>query len=335
MKKFTMLVSIFLFAMTAVSGDNPLWMVSSKEALLSYAIGQVNQGSVSVWAPSSVYGEEYTNSAYCSLPVFERKDAFKVLNMLKQQQLDFSVARPEEDWLNSYVGLYDNKGREMFYGYGWGELSIDTSGKWVPSQSLLKFDTYLAQKIPLLKDVSQARVVERDKNGNANRTEYLEVNENGEIMFTRDFVGQNGEIIVTMRDGSSIVASLSDDKVYEIIGVSAKIDASIHGVVLIPENATILEVNPESYGGYGDSPLIRGNLGKQWFTLRAMTTEGGIPYGVWYRNVEAPDGDWTYQEGDLDTDIPISQEGTYEFIINWGEVFGPMPIDYYDGGGKG
>ena len=335
MKKFTMLVSIFLFAMTAVSGDNPLWMVSSKEALLSYAIGQVNQGSVSVWAPSSVYGEEYTNSAYCSLPVFERKDAFKVLNMLKQQQLDFSVARPEEDWLNSYVGLYDNKGREMFYGYGWGELSIDTSGKWVPSQSLLKFDTYLAQKIPLLKDVSQARVVERDENGNANRTEYLEVNENGEIMFTRDFVGQNGEIIVTMRDGSSIVASLSDDKVYEIIGVSAKIDASIHGVVLIPENATILEVNPESYGGYGDSPLIRGNLGKQWFTLRAMTTEGGIPRGVRYRNVEAPDGDWTYQEGDLDTDIPISQEGTYEFIINWGEVFGPMPIDYYDGGGKG
>ncbi len=330
-----MLVSIFLFAMTAVSGDNPLWMVSSKEALLSYAIGQVNQGSVSVWAPSSVYGEEYTNSAYCSLPVFERKDAFKVLNMLKQQQLDFSVARPEEDWLNSYVGLYDNKGREMFYGYGWGELSIDTSGKWVPSQSLLKFDTYLAQKIPLLKDVSQARVVERDENGNANRTEYLEVNENGEIMFTRDFVGQNGEIIVTMRDGSSIVASLSDDKVYEIIGVSAKIDASIHGVVLIPENATILEVNPESYGGYGDSPLIRGNLGKQWFTLRAMTTEGGIPRGVRYRNVEAPDGDWIYQEGGLNTDIPISQEGTYEFIIDWGEVFVPMPIGYYGGGGKG
>jgi hypothetical protein len=333
MKKFAVMMTLlFLFAKTAISGDNPLWMVSSKEALTSYAIGQVCQGSVSVWAPSSVYGEEYTNSAYCTLPVIEHKDAFKVLNMLKQQQLNFSVARPDVDWLNSYVGLYDKEGREMFYGYGWGKLCIDTLGEWIPPQSLLKFDTYLAWKIPLLNGVSQARVIQRDEHGNVNRTVYLEVDENGKIMFTRDFVGQNGEIIATMEDGSSIVASLSDDKVYEIIGVSVKIDASIQGVVLIPDNATIIEVNPESYGGYGDSPLIRGNLGKQWLTLRAMTTEGGIPRGVWYRNVEAPDGDWTYQEGGLDTDIPIRQEGTYEFIIDWGEVFVPVPIGYYDGG---
>ncbi len=341
MKRFLISVLMSCFAMTAISGDNPLWMVSSKEALVSYAISQVNQGSVSVWAPSSVYdGEVFTNNAYCSLPVVERKDAFKVLSMLKEQQLYFSVARPDVDWLNSYIGLYDNEGREMFYGYGWGKLTQDESGKWVPPQSLLKFDTYLAWKIPLLKGVSQARVLFRDKSGNVIKTEYLEVDENGKIMFTRDFVGQNGEIIVTMRDGSSIVASLNDNKVYEIIGVSAKIDASIGGVVLIPENATILEVNPESYGGYGDSPLIRGVLEKQWFTLRAMTTEGDIPRGVWYRNVEAPEGEWQYQEGAWETDIPINQEGTYEFILDW-EFFCPMPINYYyyyyyyDDGGKG
>ncbi|MCX6717595.1 MAG: hypothetical protein NTU76_02890 [Candidatus Taylorbacteria bacterium] len=333
-KSAVMMVLMFLFAKTAISGDNPLWTLSSKEAILSYAMGQVCQGSVSVWAPSSVYGGEvFTNSAHCSLPVIERKDAFKVLSMLKQEQIYFSVARPDVDWINSYIGLYDNEGREMLYGYGWGKLSI-TLGEWVPPQSLLKFDTYLAWKIPLLKGVTQARVLLRDKSGNVIKTEYLDVDENGKIMFTRDFVGQNGEIIATMEDGSSIVASLSDDKVYEIIGVSAKIDASIQGVSLIPDNAVNFKVTPISRNGYGESPLIRGNLEKGWFTLRAMTTEGEISCGVWFRNVESPEGEWQYQEGDLDTDIPISQKGTYELILNW-EFFGPFPMNYYDGGGKG
>lgn len=189
----------------------------------------------------------------------------------------------------------------------------------------------------LLKSVSQAKILIRDQYGNVTRSEYLDVTENGGIVFSRDFAGQNGEIIAQMRDGSSIVASLKDDKVYEVIGVSAKIDASIAGVSLVPDNATNFKVTPISRNGYGDSTLIRGNFTAiQSFTLKAQTTEGELPRGVWYRNVEAPEGVWQYQVGNLGVmSFIFFGSGTYEFILDW-EFFCPVPFGYYDdGGGKG
>lgn len=136
MKKFLIMMALLISAQFAISAGNPLWMVSSKEALTSYAIGRVSHGSVSVWAPSSVYGEEYTNSIYFVLPAGERCDAFKVLAELKTNELYFSVARPEVDWLNSYIALCDDTGRAMFYGYGWGRLEKGVLGNWVPPSSL-------------------------------------------------------------------------------------------------------------------------------------------------------------------------------------------------------
>ncbi len=333
----------------AVSQPNPLWMVSSKDCLTSYAISQVSRGSVQVWAPTSVYGEDFTNSAYCELPFGERNDAFKVLDLLKQQQLYFSVVRPEVDQINSYIGLYSDDGWCMFYGWGYGNLLRDEMGNWFSPQSLLKFESYLNWEIPILNGVSQAKVVIRDENGNVIRTEWLNVDENGQLIFRRDFVGQNGEIIATMRDGSSIAASLKDNKIYQITGVPAKLDISINGVVQFDTNAKNLAVNPESYQGYGDSPLVRGTFTQtQWFTLSANTTEGEIPLGVWYRNVETSSvDDWQYlpvnnitidfgnntETGNID--IPIGIPGTYEFRFNW-EFFGPRPINYYyEDGGKG
>jgi len=303
-----------------------------------------------VWAPTSVYGETFTNSAYCELPLGERKDAFKVLDLLKQQQLYFSVVRPDVDQINSYLGLYSDDGWCMFYGWGYGNLSKDEFGNWFPPQSLLKFDSYLNSEIPILSNVSEAKIVLRDKDGNVINTQWPRVSPDGRIYFNRDFVGQNGEIIANMRDGSSIAASLKDDKVYEIIGVSAKIDSSIDGAPRFDTNSKKVVVNPKSYEGYGDSPLVRVAFTQvQLFTLGANTTEGEIPLGVWYRNVETSSvDDWQYlpvsnitidfgnntRTGNIEIEIVLP--GTYEFRLDW-EFFGPRPIDYYydNGGGKG
>ncbi len=332
-----------------VSQTNPLWMVSSKAALISYASSKVGQCSAHVWAPTSVDGQNFTNGVYCELPFGERSDAFKVLNLLKQQQLCFSVVRPEVDQVNSYVGLYSNDGWCMFYGWGYGSLYKDDLGNWFPPDSLLKFETYLNWEIPILSDVRQAKVVLRDKDGNVINTQYLNIDDKGQILFRRDFLEQPGEIIATMRDGSSIAASLNDSKVYQIIGVPAKLNASIEGVILFADNAESLSVKPQSYQGYGDSPLVRGTFTKmQWFTLSANTTEGEVPLGVWYRNVETSSVDeWKYlpvssltiDAGNNTTsgnvDVPIDSAGAYEFRLEW-ESFRTRPNDYYYyGGDKG
>ncbi len=334
----------------SLSKGNPLWMISSKDLLTSYAISQVSRGSVQIWTATSVYGESFTNDVYCELPSGERNDAFKVLDVLKQQQLYFSVARPDVDEINSYIGLYNKDGWCMFYGWGHGNLLKDEMGNWFPMVSLLKFDSYLNWEIPIYVDVDvhDAKVVLRDENGNVINTKWLDVKD-GYVFYNRDFVGQNGEIIVMIKGGKSIVASLKDNKVYEVIGVPAKIDSSIDGVVRFDTNASKLVVNPKSYEGYGDSPLVRGRFTeKMWFTLSAATMEGEIPLGVWYRNVETSSvDDWQYlpvnnitidfgsntKTGNID--IPIGMPGTYEFRFDW-EFFGPRPIDYYyGGGGKG
>jgi hypothetical protein len=325
---------------------NPLWMVSSKDALTSYAISKVSQGSAQVWAPTSVEGQSFTNSVYCEIPFGERSDAFKVLDMIKQQQIYFSVVRPDVDQVNSYIGLYSSDGWCMFYGWGYGSLYKDDLGNWFPPDSLLKFDTYLGA-IPVLSNVQQAKTVLRDKDGNIISIKWNNV-ENGQLIFSKDLAGQKGEIIVTMQDGSSIAASLNDNKVFQIIGVPAKLNASIDGVILFANNTESLKVNPQSYQGYGDSPLVRGTFTKmQWFTLSANTTEGEIPLGVWYRNVETSSVDeWKYlpvssittgagnntTSGNID--VPIDSAGTYEFRLEW-ENFKARPNDYYYYGEKG
>lgn len=342
-------ISTTIPPITISSQSNPLWMVTSKDALTSYAINQVSRGGVQIWAPTSIYGESFTNDVYCELPQGERKDAFKVLDMLKQQQLYFSVARPDVDEINSYIGLYNKDGWCMFYGWGYGNLLKDEMGNWFPPTSLLKFDSYLNWEIPIYvgEGVYNAKVNLRDKNGNVINTKWLDVRD-GYVVYSRDFAGQNGEILVMIEGGKSIVASLKDDKVYEVIGVPAKIDTSIDGVIRFDTNASKLVVNPKSYEGYGDSPLVRGSFTeKMWFTLSAATMEGEIPLGVWYRNVETSSvDDWQYlpvnnitidfgsntETGNID--IPIGAPGTYEFRFDW-EFFGPRPIDYYYGGGKG
>jgi hypothetical protein len=335
----------------SLSRGNPLWMISSKDLLTSYAISQVNQGSVQIWTQTSVFGESFTNDVFCELSSGNRGDAFKVLDMLKQQQLYFSIARPDVDEVHSYIGLYNKDGRCIFYGWGYGNLLKDELGNWFPPQSLLKFDSYLNWEIPIFidKDLHDAKVILRDEDGNVISTKWLDVVD-GQIIFNRDFVGQNGEIIAMIEGGKYIVASLKDNKVYEVVGVPAKIDSSIDGVVRFDTDAQNLVVNPESHDGYGDSPLVRGTFTKmQWFTLGANTTEGEIPLGVWYRNVETSSvGDWQYLPVNNITidfgsnikigniDIPIDSAGTYEFRFEW-KNFGPRPIDYYyySGGGKG
>lgn len=334
----------------SLSKGNPLWMISSKDLLTSYAISQVNQGSVQIWTQTSIFGESFTNDVFCELPSGNRGDAFKVLDMLKQQQLYFSVARPDVDDINSYISLYNKDGWCMFYGWGYGNLLKDEMGNWFSPASLLKFDSYLNWEIPIYvgEGVYDAKVILRDKNGNVINTKWLDIRD-GYVVYSRDFVGQNGEILVMIEGGKSIVASLKDDKVYEVVGVSAKIDTSIDGVIRFDTNASKLVVNPKSYEGYGDSPLVRGSFTeKMWFTLSAATIEGEIPLGVWYRNVETSSvDDWQYLPvnnitidfgGNTKTgniDIPIGMPGTYEFRFDW-EFFGPRPIDYYyGGGGKG
>jgi hypothetical protein len=340
MKKMIMLaVLVSLVSIQTIAEGNPLWMVTSKASLTSYAISQVGRGSAQVWAPTSVYGECFTNNVYCELPFGERSDAFKVLGLLKQQQLRFSVVRPDVDQVNSYIGLYSNDGWCMFYGWGYGNLFKDDLGNWFPPDSLLKFETYLNWEIPILSGVREAKVVLRDKDGNVISTQYLNINENGQIMYRRDFLEQPGEIIATMKDGSSIAASLNDDKVYQIIGVPAKLDASIDGVVLFETNAKKLVVNPKSYEGYGESPLVRGTFTQmQLFTLGAKTTEGEVPIGVWLRNIETSSVDeWQYLEIDTptgETNIIIGTPGTYEFRFEWGS-FISRPNDYYYYDGKG
>ncbi|MFA6797230.1 MAG: hypothetical protein WCR40_00750 [Candidatus Paceibacterota bacterium] len=332
-----------------VSQVNPLWMVSSKDALTSYAISQVSRGIVQIWTATSVYGESFTNDVYCELSSSERSDAFKVLDLLKQQQLYFSVARPDVDEINSYIGLYNKDGWCMFYGWGYGNLLKDEMGNWFPPASLLKFESHLNWEIPIYvgEGVYNAKVILRDENSNVINTKWLDVSDSY-VVYSRDFAGQNGEILVMIEGGKSIVASLKDDKVYEVVGVPAKIDTSIDGVIRFDTNASKLVVNPKSYEGYGDSPLVRGTFTeKMWFTLSAATMEGEIPLGVWYRNVETSSvDDWQYlpvsnitidfgnntETGNID--IPIGMPGTYEFRFDW-KFFGPRPIDYYYDSGNG
>lgn len=332
-----------------VSQVNPLWMVSSKDALTSYAISQVSRGIVQIWTATSVYGESFTNDVYCELSSSERSDAFKVLDLLKQQQLYFSVARPDVDEINSYIGLYNKDGWCMFYGWGYGNLLKDEMGNWFPPASLLKFESHLNWEIPIYvgEGVYNAKVILRDENSNVINTKWLDVSDSY-VVYSRDFAGQNGEILVMIEGGKSIVASLKDDKVYEVVGVPAKIDTSIDGVIRFDTNASKLVVNPKSYEGYGDSPLVRGTFTeKMWFTLSAATMEGEIPLGVWYRNVETSSvDDWQYlpvsnitidfgnntETGNID--IPIGMPGTYEFRFDW-KFFGPRPIDYYYDNGNG
>ena len=350
MKRFMMLM---MFAMlgsvvNAQMTTNPLWMVSSKAAMVSYAKSQVRGGYVGFSSGASVNEMSSTNYAYANLPV-GNCDLFAVVDCLKTQTVSFAVARPDTDYVSFFEDIYDQNGYGLFLGSSYGQSEM-VNGLWTVPSSMLSLDLQLSSCIPIsIANLVSAKLILRDDNGNVVQDQGQDVYNWGQgsfVYFSTYLIGCNGDFAVTVDNGggkyTTIVSSLRDNKKYTISEESTKVGASVHGIIRLPDDATSFTTNLPSYNGRGESPLICGKFTHaEVFVLHVDTLNPAkdvFPRGVWYQKNGVVDQTvWQYQS----TLVPgpilinITDPGNYDFILDWEDFDNQTfePSVYW--GGKG
>jgi hypothetical protein len=355
-----MLVTMFamLSGIANATEMNPLWMVSSRAAMISYVKSLVHEGYGGFSSAGSV--AQMTTTNYTQMVVLPdgKNDMFAVVDLLSEQTISFAVARPETDYVCFYEYLCDKTGKTLIQGWSYGNFEKDENGNWqVPASIFTNVDLRLSYQFPIYIDGAvEAKVILRDENGNVVSTEYFSTSygqggSSSFFYFNSDYSGFNGELVVTTYDGKrykTIVSSLRDNVKYNIITQTANIDATSSEIVRLPDNSVDYGARLQSNGGQGVSPLICGKyIAKMWLTLTVETTEGEMPRGVWYKNTDISGSDWQYAaiksycpypNGNGPTlyyiEVYIDGAGNFDFILDW-EKFDNKTYSWWYYGGKG
>ena len=172
-KRFMMMVVMFVMLggiANAVTVTNPLWMVSSKAAMLSYAKARASSGYVGVSSGASVNEMNSTNYAYVNLSegVYDLRS---IQSCLKTQTVSFAVARPSTDYISISECVYDRNGCSLFFASNYGQLEKNGVSWSVPS-SMMTLDLQLSSSIFIvITNAVSAKLILRDDDGNVVQNE--------------------------------------------------------------------------------------------------------------------------------------------------------------------
>lgn len=325
MNKLRLLVIVFftaVFSVNAQSTSNYLWMVSSKSAMIEYALSLITRASASVYSGGSVAEFDCKMTAWAYNKTTDKLD---VIGLLKGQNMTFSVARPSEDYIGLYSYIYGVNGDILFHGGNYGKLEKDTSGNWVPPSDILNLKMYLGWSIPIYVPAAvQSKLILRDENGNVVETRYLQMN-NGYLLFETQYLGRNADLAVTFDSNGNyitMVASVRDNQSVQADQKSINgPNLSIDGLWDYGEDIDYIDyltVTLQSQNGRGQSPLLRmkNTYGKS-FCLFVKTTEGEKPTGVWVKDAITGE-EKHYVYGNVDhIVIDLPHAGIWETILEW------------------
>jgi hypothetical protein len=314
-------------------------MMSSYAALKSFALESVVAGDIYAGSESAIQGGTTSFTISSVSPVSKIQDIARKVSGLT---LSVSVANPN-DPLGIGGILWDINGNVLFYANNQVTL-VKTGDSWGISTDDRVINFELSSSIPIpTKDVSQVRVVVRDKDGVATGSTNLGVYNQGTlIQFPTSYAGKNGEMMVTFTDGSTTVWNLKGD-VVKVVSVPLSVVSNIRGYEVVK--------NPENF-----SPRISSNEVSRVFELSAVfpvqfNVSSAVAFDVNFPvdNIEAAIGffirkvgtkDWVYYSlPSYGLSIKITaQPGTYHIVYKFPTLIDPMDamspvID--NGGGKG
>lgn len=273
-------------------------------------------------------------------------DCTALLNGISDHELTFEVVRPQ-DAIVVYVGLYDNNGEELFFGYKNGYLQYQDGQYSVPNDL-----TWVSVMMTAIVDIpldnpetaQGARINVRDANGQITLSEWLPV-ENGRLSLPTQYAGK-GELIINR---------YSDGMYWE--------DWYDLGTMkLIPQQqvAVRLSLFVDGYANYGDDPWsIRtwtaeqadGTFNNLLVRFTVTRENESVPmigylydvgfnnlidtaYSVMYRKLG--DDTWCEQSaevlgGQIFLTLPV---GTYQafYRFKYGVESNPTPVNFWDNG---
>jgi hypothetical protein len=342
-------LAVFLFAalvgFVSAQVANPFWMFESRSSMDQYKIQQISQASVTLWSGGSV---DEINTRADAYAYNKTDDTLDVLRILRDQNLTLSVARPNQDNVGLYAWLYDKKGRPLFNG-GNCEKPINIGIEWGLSDSLMLVSM---QSYPrcfvTIPNVVSAKILLRDEHGNIVEIKYLQIDEGGEIEMDYYDLGRNADLAITVDNGdgqydTSLVSLRGDAEAPIQLLTGNHPNLSIQGLWDYEDQMDFVDyltVTPESYNGYGQSPILRMKVSSaRSFYLFTKTTEGEKPLVVTVTDASTGDQvDYTPVEVPGSTSshvvVDLPHAGIWYTKYSWASFDNEVYYQYY-GGGKG
>jgi hypothetical protein len=207
-KMITLLCTLlsFLLAAEVFAANRELPMIDSQAELQNFALGKVAFGYRGV---SGNFDWSYDNRTFT-----EATGAYaeEVLKKLFDVQFSYKLVN-SNDTVNGYVWLYDSHTNLIFY----GNASYESN----PGEKVIPRFNIWMQDIPLLSNVQSAEVLTLDESGRTVRTEQLNINQQGQLVFPWWMAGAvNGLMVVRFNDGQTLTYNLSNATVSEPVLVS-------------------------------------------------------------------------------------------------------------------
>jgi hypothetical protein len=312
MKMVKMFVFGFALICSSISqgANNPFWMFESRSAMDLYKIQQIRFASVTLWSGASV---DEINTKADAWAYNQTKDTLNVIEILREQSLTLSVARPERDYVGCSAWLYDKNHKRLFSG-GSMDLSRKEGEVWFLPEGLMTvgMSSYSTCYVTVSNAVS-AKVILRDEVGNIVDIKYLDIEDNVVAVDYYD-IGRNADLAITIYNGegryyTSLVSLRGDTEtpIQELVGNNPNL--FIHGLWDYGDRLDYIDyltVTPESNDGYGQSPVLRMKVSSERsFYLFTRTTEGEEPVKVTL--TDALTGDMVEYE-------PVGEGSKYVFI---------------------
>ena len=346
MKKF---LSVFCLALSVVvasslQAENPPFLCS-KAALMAECLMNVTGASIWIGGSGVASSSASTNGQW-----FEKSkgdyDCAELLGSISEQELSFEVARPN-DQVSVYVGLYGKNGNQLLWGNKTGYL-VYNEGTYSLPDYLTWMTVELSATVGIsLDDPGTAQSVQiniRDGNGQITMSEWLPIENNGQLNLPTQYAGCHGELIINRYSDGQFWQEWYDLETGKLIPqnqVLARVYTWVKGYYGFGENPWVISFwLGEQADGTCDNPLVKFTVTDDGIMVpmsgRLYDYQGNqidTAYAADYRKIG--DSTWTEQMVEDGGQVLLTlPKGVYQAFLRFKQMkeSNPAPTNW---GGKG
>jgi hypothetical protein len=345
MKTITRLLLAILALTQAVFAQFPDRIDTTTDRLTSDNLSKIHWCTISAYSQSMIY-DTHTKAWFESEYTSATPRVDEILGLISANNLDFQIARPEDDYIQIRVDYYDSDWKSLFFGFGGFRMERSTDGVWRVPTGGVDVEISPAESNLKIKNLVNAFFIERNSSGQEINWIHLPLNWDGSVTIPQYLRGKLGEIYFQTYDSSSMQSSTA---VYDFAtgnritptDVNLAVQGQFQGVQVVQPSGKILTGQPfQSYTlngiQYGDSGIWEVEVSSTGYYLVDCRTTGGelhqyvtvkdVSTGVEVQYYRRPLDVWTH--------VRLEKGKTYHLLFGW-STFRPWSqyVQPYNGGG--